>query len=254
MSATHGQIRVFEKAEFLFLAIRSASNLRIRLVPSYQSRHSLIGRWIYLDGELCHPFYRPALEMPDTRYTPIMTDIRMILYVSLTLLVLALFRRQRSQDARRKTQHLPSPRSLPFIGNLLSIPAGVEHKAYMELGRQLNSDIVSLKLLGQKILILNSAQAATDMLEKRSALYSDRSSPPMIEDPTLLDWSTLPTLLRYNDLWRHHRRMMNNWLNARAVTQFRGIQEQQARLLLKRLLDLPDDTKPFDSVREALFL
>lgn len=42
-----------------------------------------------------------------------------------------------------------------------------------------------MNMFGQHVLVLNSAQAASDLLDKRSALYSDRFCPPMIKDPTL---------------------------------------------------------------------
>ena len=69
-----------------------------------------------------------------------------------------------------------------------------------------------------------------------------------------MNWSGNVSAVGYNDLWRHQRRMMNNWLNARAVTQFRGIQENQALRLLKRLLDGMDEPKPFNSVKQSIFL
>jgi hypothetical protein len=47
------------------------------------------------------------------------------------------------------------------------------------------ADIVYLEILGQKIIVLNSAEAASDLLDKRSALYSDRPSIPMVSDPLL---------------------------------------------------------------------
>lgn len=37
-------------------------------------------------------------------------------------------------------------------------------------------DVIHLKVLGRSIIVLNSVQAATDLLEKRSAQYSDRPS------------------------------------------------------------------------------
>lgn len=35
-------------------------------------------------------------------------------------------------------------------------------------------DVMHLKVLSHNIIVLNSVEAATDLLEKRSALYSDR--------------------------------------------------------------------------------
>ncbi|KAH7316419.1 cytochrome P450 [Rhizoctonia solani] len=157
---------------------------------------------------------------------------------------------------KQKLRHPPSPKSLPLVGNIFSIPAGLDHFAYMELGKQLNmnigltqmhaGDMVYLNMMGQPCLILNSAQAAADLLDKRSAKYSDRVSLPMFKDPTLLDWSGFMGLLPYNDVWRHQRRRMNNWLNARAVRQFNHLQQDEARLLLGHLLDISESQQLFE--------
>ncbi|CUA72712.1 putative cytochrome P450 304a1 [Rhizoctonia solani] len=47
--------------------------------------------------------------------------------------------------------------------------------------------------------------------------------------------------------------MFNNWLNARAVTQFHQLQEHQARMMLQRLVDVVGDPYPFQKVKNALF-
>lgn len=128
-------------------------------------------------------------------------------------------------------------------------------------------------MLGQHIIVLNSAQAASDLLDKRSAIYSDRFCPPMLKDPTLcvhkmnawriyltliiyvrFDWSRATGMLGYNDTWRHHRRMMSAWLNTRAVVQFRSLQEHQTRLLLRRLLSISKQSHPFEIVKDEFFL
>ncbi|KAH7333664.1 hypothetical protein B0J17DRAFT_721553 [Rhizoctonia solani] len=69
--------------------------------------------------------------------------------------------------------------STPFVDNLFSIPL-----TFAKLGEQL-TDIVFLKIFGQKILVLKSAETTSDLLDKRSAVYSDRDVPAMITDPTL---------------------------------------------------------------------
>ncbi|CAE6442524.1 unnamed protein product [Rhizoctonia solani] len=153
-----------------------------------------------------------------------------------------------------KRRYPPSPPSLPFVGNLFSMPPGTEHVAYMKLGEQLKSDIIYLKMLGQSIIVINSAQAASDLFEKRSAKYSDRTSSPMVRDPTLLDWPGHPGLVGYNDLWRSHRRMLNNWLNARAALQFHESHERQTRVLLRQLLDVSEKDHPFAGLEDEFFL
>jgi hypothetical protein len=42
-------------------------------------------------------------------------------------------------------------------------------------------NILSFQILGQVIVVLNSAEAAKDLLEKRSAIYSDRPVLPILE-------------------------------------------------------------------------
>ncbi|KAJ1300394.1 hypothetical protein OPQ81_005213 [Rhizoctonia solani] len=143
--------------------------------------------------------------------------------------------------------------SLPLLGNLLSLPSGPEHVIYMELGKQLKSDIIYLKLFGHEIIVLNSSKAASDLLDKRSALYSDRFCPLILKDKELLDWSTAPTILEYNDVWRHHRRMMNKWLNVREASRFHKSQENETRNMLQRLLGISAETHPFNSVKEEFF-
>ncbi|CAE6440617.1 unnamed protein product [Rhizoctonia solani] len=75
----------------------------------------------------------------------------------------------------------------------------------------------------------------------------------MIKDPSLLDWSNNAVLLGYSHLWRHYRRIENNWLNARAVTQFRHLQEQQAQTLIRQLARLQGDPAPFAKLKHAFF-
>ncbi|ELU38734.1 hypothetical protein AG1IA_07236 [Rhizoctonia solani AG-1 IA] len=94
-----------------------------------------------------------------------------------------------------------------------------------------------------------NAEATSDVLDKRSAVYSDRPNIPMVMDPALMDWSENVAAARYGDLWRSYRRILNHWLNAREVTRFYSQQEQQARLLLtigSLMLQLAYGYKPRD--------
>ncbi|KAG8687492.1 hypothetical protein FRC11_007133 [Ceratobasidium sp. 423] len=198
-----------------------------------------------------------------------MVDTRIGLYAAPVSLCLFLLHRYWHSIRQPKIRHPPSPSSLPLIGNLFSIPPGPEHFAFAKLGEQLNSDVVFLEILGHKLVILNSAEAASELLEKRSSYYSDRPLIPMVTDPALwvkiptddsplthllrMNWPGLMSTMGYNDLWRHHRRIMNNWLNARAVTQFHDAQERQARLLLQQLLSVTDDAQLFKHVKDKFF-
>ncbi|CAE6467599.1 unnamed protein product [Rhizoctonia solani] len=181
-----------------------------------------------------------------------MVDTRVTLYATSFSLALLLYRYWRS-TGKSNIRHPPSPWSLPFVGNLFSVPSGPEYHAFAKLGEQLGSDIIFLNILGHKLVILNSAEAASEILDKRSALYSDRPPVPMITDPSLMNWPGLISLARYNDVWRYYRRTMNNWLNIRAVDEFNDLQERQAHSLLQRLLNATKRAQPFECAKEEIF-
>ncbi|CAE6432480.1 unnamed protein product [Rhizoctonia solani] len=183
----------------------------------------------------------PSLILPSV----LTISPRTVFYASLTLPGLLLLR----QLLKSRKHNPPSPLSIPIVGHLLSIPADPENIAFLKLGKQLNSDIIYLRLFGYDFVVLNSAEAASELLDKRSGLYSDRLCTPMMGHPSLFDWSQHSAILGYGDAWRSTRRMINNWLNVRAVTQFHDIQTRQARLLLRRLVDLSDEPQPFVKVK-----
>ncbi|KAH7333845.1 cytochrome P450 [Rhizoctonia solani] len=182
-----------------------------------------------------------------------MIDTKTSLYAALAISGLFLTRRYWYKGSERNLRHPPSPKSLPFVGNIFSVPPGLDYITYMELGRQLNSDIIYMNMMGQPVIILNSTQAASDLFEKHSAYHSDRLSVPMVSDPTLLDWAGFVGILPYSDLWRRQRRRLNEWLNIRAVRQFDSIQQDEARALLGRLLDTSTNLQLFDEVKHQFY-
>ncbi|CAE6449097.1 unnamed protein product [Rhizoctonia solani] len=182
-----------------------------------------------------------------------MVDYETIVYAGLTVFGMALARHYWSRGFGRKVRHPPSPRSLPFFGNLFSPPPGLDHLAYLELGKRLKSDIIYMDMMGQPVVVLNNAQAASDLFEKRSAMYSDRIGSTMVDHPGLLDWSNFAGMLPYSDLWRRQRRRINNWLNLRAVRQFDSLQEDMVKRLLSRLLDVSRNLEPFEEIKNQFF-
>ena len=52
-----------------------------------------------------------------------------------------------------------------------------------------HGDIVHLNVLGQHIVILDSVEAVKELLDRRSAIYSDRPHMPMVMDLCALVFS-----------------------------------------------------------------
>ncbi|KAJ7501807.1 cytochrome P450 [Mycena galericulata] len=129
----------------------------------------------------------------------------------------------------------PGPRKLPLVGNLLDVPATFEWEKYMQWSKEYNSDIIHLNLAGQSVIVLSSLEAAEALLEKRSALYSDRSDLPMVNE--LMGWDFNVALMKYGDTWRTNRRLLKQVFNP-AI--YHPLELTAARTLLGSLLDSPD--------------
>jgi hypothetical protein len=96
---------------------------------------------------------------------------------------------------RRNTRlpYPPGPKGYPVIGNVFDIPQdvplwkaavlmGKTHSERLALAlcvyelilRSSESDVLYLNVLGADQIILNSNEAVSDLLDKRSTIYSDR--------------------------------------------------------------------------------
>ncbi|KAF7759803.1 hypothetical protein Agabi119p4_11498 [Agaricus bisporus var. burnettii] len=137
----------------------------------------------------------------------------------------------------RRYRHPPGPRPLPFVGNALQIPFTRPENKFAEWGAQYG-DVVRLKVFGQVMIVLNTLDAARELLDKRSSLYSDR--PRFVLFSELMGWSHATTHVRYGQQFRRHRRWINHFFNCRTVTSFRPLQAKETVVLLKSLAEDPD--------------
>ncbi|KAF5329779.1 hypothetical protein D9619_009098 [Psilocybe cf. subviscida] len=152
-------------------------------------------------------------------------------------------------DIKRNPARLPlppGPKGYPIIGNILDMPRSNQWRVYDDWAKTYG-DVLSFEILGQRVVILNSLEAAQDLLEKRSAIYSDRPRWPMLE---LMDFGYNFGFRPYGSSWRRHRRAFNEHFRASAVQRYQPIQAQGTRAYLNKLLKSPQD---FTShLREAL--
>ncbi|THH18030.1 hypothetical protein EW146_g2895 [Bondarzewia mesenterica] len=133
----------------------------------------------------------------------------------------------------------PGPKGLPLIGNMLDMPTSHEWKTFAKWGDQWGN-ILSVKVLGQPIIILNSLKTATEMLEKKSAIYSDR--PVLMMGSEIVGWKNTLALTPYGDRFREYRKMLHSLMGTRMhMERFHPIEELETHRFLRRILEKPDE-------------
>ncbi|KAJ7043052.1 cytochrome P450 [Mycena alexandri] len=142
------------------------------------------------------------------------------------------------QVNRSKLPLPPGPKKLPLVGNLFDMPKSFEWITYMEWARKFNSDILHLNVVGTSIIVLSTADAANDLLEKRASIYSDRPRFRMVND--LMGWDFALAFMKYGDHWRAHRRLFHEVFNAVAAQSFRPKEREVTNELLYDFLQDPE--------------
>ncbi|CAE6354303.1 unnamed protein product [Rhizoctonia solani] len=139
--------------------------------------------------------------------------------------------------AQGETKPLPPspPGSYPLIGHALVLPNEREHLVYNKWCKELHSDIISLTAAGQTIVVLDSVEAATELLERRSKIYSDRPQLRVIADPDLLGWGNNTGSAPYGPRWKKQRRITHEVLKPSANVRNFELFEKETYAMLKRL-------------------
>ncbi|KAI1782834.1 cytochrome P450 [Ganoderma leucocontextum] len=129
----------------------------------------------------------------------------------------------------------PGPNRLPIVGNMFNMPRSRQWLGYRDLSRELG-DVLYLQVLGQSIVVLGSAEAIFEYLDKRSANTSDRVQSPMIElSGSSWNFGFMP----YGPWWRRHRRAMWQYFHRDAVEQYQQTQQSVTHIFLETLLENP---------------
>ncbi|KAI1790229.1 cytochrome P450 [Ganoderma leucocontextum] len=198
----------------------------------FQSTSSPIPQGMLLPG---HHNNEPPLP---NQTCPVQTIMSLHAFTSLLPYALALlsviFIRQISRR-KASSRYPPGPKPLPFVGNLFDMPRTDLGRSFAQLSR-LYGDLVYLNVLGQRILVIGSYEAAEEILDKRSATSSDRPD-SIMHRLCGLDWF-FPSM-PYGQAWRRRRRAFHQSFDAQAITQYQPIRTSSIHRLVRSLLDSP---------------
>ncbi|KIJ30785.1 hypothetical protein M422DRAFT_267616 [Sphaerobolus stellatus SS14] len=132
----------------------------------------------------------------------------------------------------------PGPPPKPLIGNLLDFPMAREWETYHEWAQQYG-ELVHINVLGKHMLFVNSWRMAYELFDKRSSIYSDRPTTPMIHDLMGFGWAFV--FQPYGEWWRRHRKAMHDQFHRSVVSVYYPVQVRNTRELLRRLNKSPED-------------
>ncbi|KAG9312746.1 cytochrome P450 [Chiua virens] len=146
------------------------------------------------------------------------------------------------EGVRRFRQHEklplpPGPTPIPFLGNVLGVNPGEPYLTYMEWSKTYG-DLICIRALGKKVVILNSEELAVALLDKRSKKYSDR---PQFSAAQLFDFDWGTSVARYGPRFRLHRRLLHRAFRAKQALTYRPRQLKSAYEMMESLLDNPLD-------------
>ncbi|KAF8584806.1 cytochrome P450 [Ramaria rubella] len=140
--------------------------------------------------------------------------------------------------ARARSLKLPpGPKGLPLLGNIHQLP-----KARWNLflkWKSVYGPIFRVNILGQNIVVLNTAKAVTDLLERRSRIYSDR--PRFVMSGEILSGNVVLAFLTNGSLWRRSRRVTHATFGPIGADMFVKVQEAEAAHLMIDFVNSPTD-------------
>ncbi|KAF9236656.1 cytochrome P450 [Melanogaster broomeanus] len=123
----------------------------------------------------------------------------------------------------------PGPKAFPIIGNFFDVPNEKSWETFSKWQKQYG-DIISIELLGRRIVILNSSKHAIELLEKRSLKSANR--PNFLLAGEMIGWKNTLVMSQY----------VHRVIGTRSILEpYYHHVEHQGYRFLNRLLDTPDD-------------
>ncbi|KAF9227072.1 cytochrome P450 [Gyrodon lividus] len=160
-------------------------------------------------------------------------------FLAVCLVGVALYLTGRLLRKRRSHPPPPGPSGWPLIGNIFDLPRHRPWVAFAAMGRKYGP-IISMRMLGTQYIILNSAKAVDDILEKRSSISSDRPHFTMGGD--LVGWGKALIFEQYGERFRLHRKLFHRQMGSKtSLTAFHPVEEEETKRFLCNVLNNPDD-------------
>ncbi|PCH38759.1 cytochrome P450, partial [Wolfiporia cocos MD-104 SS10] len=150
---------------------------------------------------------------------------------------------------RRTSSLPPGPKRLPLVGNVHQLPIHHQHPKLAEWANQYG-DMIYLQVFHKPLLVIDSVNAAIELMEKRSAKYSDRPHATRLyanwlstdsDNISSMGWDGTAGLLPYGDTWRMHIRWFQSFFREKNIPEaYHSMQLCETQRLLAGLLRAPE--------------
>ncbi|KAK0223130.1 cytochrome P450 [Armillaria fumosa] len=130
----------------------------------------------------------------------------------------------------------PGPSTVPLLGNLHIFPTEYAHYRFTKWAR-IYGDVYSLKVGPTTAIVITSAAAVKELMDKRSASTADRP-PHYMADVVTGGFNMV--LARYSDAWRVLRKNAHMMLTPKASLEHLPIQRAEAAQLMYDILHAPE--------------
>ncbi|KAF5370324.1 hypothetical protein D9758_006938 [Tetrapyrgos nigripes] len=135
----------------------------------------------------------------------------------------------------------PGPPRLPIVGNLKYLTVLGKPRPwhlFYQFAQQYGP-LTYLELLGKPVVIISSAKAATELLDRRASNYS---RPHMVVGGEYLS-GNLNFAISNGDIWRRMRRASQAQLGVKTLIRFQDIQTDEGVLFAYEMLTQPEKRK-----------
>lgn len=174
----------------------------------------------------------------------------------LVIIVVVVFLIYCFSKTRQRLRSLPGPRGWPILGNIFDIPTEYQWKTFAQWGEKYGKPtahpsctppklvpptppgpLTSVSVLGQRIVIINSAQVAVELLDRKSLIYSDR--PRMVMIGEMVGWTRILLLHNYGPRFRETRHLLSQMLGSREKVAHLAplLEAEEHRFLLRVMRD-----------------
>ncbi|KAF7329929.1 Cytochrome P450 [Mycena kentingensis (nom. inval.)] len=177
-----------------------------------------------------------------------MTRLSLALCVAVPLVIWHFFK------SRRALPLPPGPPRKLFAGNLRDWPQIKPWLGFMEMAKKYG-DLISLQVLNRRIVVLSSAKAATELLNSRANIYSDRPHTWMLSH-LAGQAESMFVMSSLDQRFPTYRKMLAAGMNRRAVVSpaYRRVVEARLCALLRGLAQLADDDKSEEAAGQLVQL